>query len=52
MRWLYSNPALTTVVVKTAKLNDVQKAQIEDIVKRKPGIAGENIIIRTVASIE
>ena len=33
------------VVVNAAELTDVQRAQIEDIVKRKTGIAAENIVI-------
>lgn len=36
------------VVVNTTELTDVQRAQIEDIVKRKAEIAPENIIISTV----
>ncbi len=36
------------VVVNTTELTDVQRAQIEDIVKRKTEIAPENIIISTV----
>ncbi len=37
------------VVVNAAALDDVMRAQIEDIVKRKTEIAPENIIISTVA---
>jgi len=37
------------VVVNAAMLDDVMRAQIEDIVKRKTEIAAENIIISTVA---
>lgn len=37
------------VVVNAAALDDVMRAQIEDIVKRKTDIAPENIIISTVA---
>lgn len=36
------------VVVNAVELSDVQRAQIEDIVKRKTGISAENIIISTV----
>lgn len=36
------------VVVNAAELSDVQRVQIEDIVKRKAGVEGENIIISTV----
>lgn len=36
------------VVVNATELTDVQRAQIEDIVKRKTGVAGENIVITTV----
>lgn len=36
------------VVVNAAELTDAQRAQIEDIVKRKTGAAGEDIIISTV----
>lgn len=37
------------VVVNATELTDVQRAQIEDIVKRKTDIAAENIVISTVA---
>ncbi len=37
------------VVVNTPVLDDVMRAQIEDIVKRKTEVAAENIIISTVA---
>lgn len=37
------------VIVATAELTDAQRAQIEDIVKRKTGIGAENIIISPVA---
>lgn len=37
------------VVVNTAELTDANRAQIEDIVKRKTGVAGENIVISPVA---
>ena len=36
------------VVVNTLSLSDVQRAQIEDIIKRKTEISAENIIISTV----
>lgn len=36
------------VVVQATELTDVQRAQIEDIVKRKTGVAGENIVITVV----
>lgn len=36
------------VVVNTSSLSDAQRAQIEDIIKRKTGVAAENIIISTV----
>ena len=38
------------VVVNAAELTDVQRAQIEDIVKRKTEISGENIVITTMQS--
>ncbi len=37
------------VIVAATELTDAQRAQIEDIVKRKTGIAAENIIISPVA---
>ena len=37
------------VVVNATELTDVQRAQIEDIVKRKTDIAAENIVISTIA---
>ena len=37
------------VVVNAAELTDVQRAQIEDIAKRKTDIAAENIVISTIA---
>lgn len=37
------------VIVAAAELSDAQRAQIEDIVKRKTGIAAEHIIISPVA---
>lgn len=36
------------VVVNATELTDVSRAQIEDIVKRKTGVSGENIIITPV----
>lgn len=36
------------VVVNATELSDVQRAQIEDIVKRKTAVSAENIIISTV----
>ena len=36
------------VVVNASELTDVQRAQIEDIVKRKTGVTGENIVITPV----
>ena len=39
---------MADVVVNATALNDVQRAQIEDIVKRKTGISAENIVISTV----
>lgn len=40
------------VVVNAAELTDAQRAQIEDIVKRKTEIPAENIIISTVVTQE
>lgn len=37
------------VIVTATELSDAQRAQIEDIVKRKTGVAAENIIISPVA---
>ena len=37
------------VVVNTAELTDANRAQIEDIVKRKTGVEGENIVISPIA---
>ncbi len=39
---------MVDVVVNAATLDDVQRAQIEDIVYRKTGITAENIVISTV----
>ena len=36
------------VVVDAAQLSEAERAQIEDIVKRKTEVAAENIIISTV----
>lgn len=38
------------VIVNMAQLTDANRAQIEDIVKRKTGISGENIVITTLNS--
>ncbi len=40
------------VVVPEAELSDAQRAQIEDIVKRKTGIAAENIVITPLKESE
>lgn len=40
------------VVVSLTEITDAQRAQIEDIVKRKTDIAGENIVITTAAQQE
>ncbi len=44
------NEGAVDVVVNLAELSDVQRAQIEDIVKRKTAIGAENIIISTVSN--
>lgn len=44
------NEGAVDVVVNMAELSDVQRAQIEDIVKRKTEIGAENIIISTVSN--
>lgn len=44
------NEGAVDVVVNAAELTDVQRAQIEDIVKRKTEIGAENIIISTVTN--
>lgn len=41
---------MVDVVVNAAELSEQQRAQIEDIVKRKTGMSAENIIISPVAS--
>ena len=38
---------MVDVVVNTTELSEAQRAQIEDIVVRKTGIAAENIVIST-----
>ena len=38
------------VVISQMNVTDAQRAQIEDIVKRKTEISGENIVITTMAS--
>ena len=43
------NGSAVDVVVNAAMLSDAERAQIEDIVKRKTEIAPENIIISTVS---
>lgn len=40
------------VVIPDAELSDAQRAQIEDIVKRKTGIAAENIVITPLKESE
>ena len=37
------------VVINMAEITDAQRAQIEDIVKRKTEISGENIVITPVS---
>lgn len=44
------NEDAVDVVVNATELSDIQRAQIEDIVKRKTEIGAENIIISTVTS--
>lgn len=39
---------MVDVVVNTSELTEAQRAQIEDIVVRKTGIAAENIVISTI----
>lgn len=43
------NDGAVDVVVNATELTDAQRAQIEDIVKRKTEISAENIIISTVS---
>ena len=38
------------IVVPDTKVDDASRAQIEDIVKRKTGIAAENIVITAMSS--
>lgn len=38
------------IVVPDTKVDDASRAQIEDIVKRKTGIAAENIVITPMSS--
>lgn len=40
------------VVVSSTQVSDAQRAQIEDIVKRKTGLPGENIVITPMASLD
>lgn len=42
------NDGAVDVVVNAAELSDIQRAQIEDIVKRKTDISAENVIISTI----
>ncbi len=44
------NEGAVDVVVNMAEITDIQRAQIEDIVKRKTEIGAENIIISTVSN--
>lgn len=44
------NEEAVDVVVNLAELTDAQRAQIEDIVKRKTEIGAENIVISTVSN--
>ncbi|MBR6666027.1 MAG: SpoIIIAH-like family protein [Lachnospiraceae bacterium] len=44
------NEDAVDVVVNATELSDIQRAQIEDIVKRKTEIGAENIIISTVTN--
>lgn len=44
------NEDAVDVVVNMTELTDIQRAQIEDIVKRKTEIGAENIIISTVSN--
>lgn len=39
---------MVDVIVNVASLDDVARAQIEDIVKRKTGLSGEHIVITTL----
>ncbi len=40
------------VVINMAEITDAQRAQIEDIVKRKTEISGENIVITPMSGVE
>lgn len=42
------NDGAVDVVVNAAELSDIQRAQVEDIVKRKTDISPENVIISTI----
>ncbi|MCD7885575.1 MAG: SpoIIIAH-like family protein [Lachnospiraceae bacterium] len=42
---------MADVVVNAASLTEAQRAQIEDIVKRKTEVAGENIVITPAAAV-
>ena len=44
------NDSTVDVVVNAASLTDAQRAQIEDIVKRKTEMPAENIVISTIVS--
>ena len=40
------------VIVNAAEVSDAQRAQIEDIVKRKTDVPAENIVITTMNATE
>ena len=46
------NDSCADVVVSSTQVSDSQRAQIEDIVKRKTGLPGENIVITPMASLD
>lgn len=46
------NDSCADVVVSSAQVSDAQRAQIEDIVKRKTGIEAANITITPVTAVE
>ena len=46
------NDSCADVVVSSAQVSDAQRAQIEDIVKRKTGIEAANITITPVSVVE
>jgi len=48
-RWMVGQ---ADVVVNMTEIDDAGRAQIEDIVKRKTGISGENIVITPMAEAE